>query len=123
LARRANVLRILARLGTKQTRIGLEDEEIPKTSGAHLVNKDAGEALLFSPVRIAGDVRKRANEACRKLARSSVNQRQGFTASASPALHTFRLSAQSGPIPGCSVVERLLLTVRHGSRRRLIGAI
>ncbi len=66
-ARRANVLRILARLGTEQTTGGREDGETPKTKRAYSVSGDAAEALLFSPIRMAGNLRERANEACRKL--------------------------------------------------------
>jgi hypothetical protein len=65
-ARRANVLRILGRLGTEQTTGGREDGETPKTKRACSVRVDA-EALLFSPIRMAGNLRERANEACRKL--------------------------------------------------------
>jgi hypothetical protein len=66
-ARRANVLRILARMGTEQTIGGREDAETPKSKRAYSVSGDAAEALLFSPIRMAGDLRERANEACRKL--------------------------------------------------------
>ena len=65
-ARRANVLRILDRLGTEQTTGGREDGETPKTKRACSVRDDA-EALLFSPIRMAVNLRERGvNEACRK---------------------------------------------------------
>jgi hypothetical protein len=63
----ANVLRILARLRTEQTTGGREDGETPKTERAYSVSGDDAEALLFSPMRMAGNLRERANEACRKL--------------------------------------------------------
>jgi hypothetical protein len=80
LAHRANVLRILSRLGTKPITRQFEAGEAPKTSGAHLVNGDGAEALLFSPIRIAGDLRQRANEACRKLLAHGVNRQESFPA-------------------------------------------
>jgi hypothetical protein len=67
LARKANLLRILARWGTKQTPGGFEEGEAPETKRACLVSGEAAEALLFSPVRMAGNLRERANEACKKV--------------------------------------------------------
>ena len=54
LARRANVLRILARLGTEPITREFETGETPKTSGARLVNGDDAEAFLFSPNKDGG---------------------------------------------------------------------
>jgi hypothetical protein len=80
LARRANVLRILARLGTEPIKKELVMGERPKTSEAHLVNGDDAEPLLYSPIRMAGDLRQGANEACRKLLRHGVNRQERFPA-------------------------------------------
>jgi len=62
-ARKANWLRVISRLhatGRKVSR--LHDLE----SGRR-VNEDDSESLLFSPVRLRGDVRPLADETCRKL--------------------------------------------------------
>jgi hypothetical protein len=65
LARRANWLRINARLrATSKIASGIKSEEIERT---HLGDSVEAEALLFSPIRMAGNVRQRANEACQKI--------------------------------------------------------
>jgi hypothetical protein len=54
---RKNELRIFARLGTEQTEGWLEEQKAPETERAAIVNGDTAEALLFSPIRMAGNVR------------------------------------------------------------------
>jgi hypothetical protein len=66
LARRANWLRITARLrATGKIASGFESEKIGASERTHLV--DSAEALLFSPIRMAGNLRQRANEASQKV--------------------------------------------------------
>jgi hypothetical protein len=76
LARRANVLRILARLRTEEPTGGFDDEGMREKNVA--LSRDAAEALLFSPVRMSGNLRERANRACSKLLRRGVEQRKIF---------------------------------------------
>jgi hypothetical protein len=77
LAHRANVLRILARLSTEEPTGGFDDDEgMREKNGA--LSGDTAEALLFSPVRLSGNLRERANQACSKLLRRGVEQRRIF---------------------------------------------
>ena len=72
LARRANWLRINARLpATGKIASGLKPEEIGDSERTQLMDEAAAEALLFSPVRMAGALRERANEACQKILKRS----------------------------------------------------
>jgi len=72
LARRANWLRINARLpATGKIASGLKPEEIGDSERTQLMDEAAAEALLFSPVRMAGALRERANEACQTILKRS----------------------------------------------------
>jgi hypothetical protein len=67
-ARKANWLRIHARLqATGQSASGFQQGEAPGRERACLVNGEESEALLFSPIRMAGNLRERADQACKKL--------------------------------------------------------
>jgi hypothetical protein len=71
-ARKANSLRITARLqATGKIASRLKSEEIGNSKHSHLVNAMEAEALLFSPVRMAGNVRERANQECQKLVKKA----------------------------------------------------
>jgi hypothetical protein len=62
-ARKANWLRVISRLQATGRKVrGLHDME-----SSHSVNEDDSESLLFSPVRLRGNVREFADETCRKL--------------------------------------------------------
>jgi hypothetical protein len=72
LARRANWLRISARLrATEKSASGLKQEESGDSEPTHLMDAAEAEALLFSPIRMAGNLRERANEACQKIVKTS----------------------------------------------------
>jgi hypothetical protein len=72
LARRANWLRISARLrATGKNASGLKQEESGDSERTHFMNAAEAEALLFSPIRMAGNLRERANEACQKIVKTS----------------------------------------------------
>ena len=72
LARRANWLRISARLrATGKNASGLKQEESGDSERTHLTDAAEAEALLFSPIRMAGNLRERANEACQKIVKRS----------------------------------------------------
>jgi hypothetical protein len=71
-SRKANSLRITARLqATGKIASRLKSEEIGNSKHSHLVNAMEAEALLFSPVRMAGNVRERANQECQKLVKKA----------------------------------------------------
>jgi hypothetical protein len=59
-ARRANWLRIISRL--QET-----GRKVPNPESSPSLNEDDSESLLFSPVRLGGNVRELADETCRKL--------------------------------------------------------
>ena len=62
-ARKANWLRVISRLPATGRRVsGLRELE-----SSRRVNEDDSESLLFSPVRLRGDVLPLADEACRRL--------------------------------------------------------
>ena len=72
LARRANWLRISARLrATGKNASELKQEESGDSERTHFMNAAEAEALLFSPIRMAGNLRERANEACQKIVKRS----------------------------------------------------
>lgn len=62
-ARKANWLRVISRLQATGRKVrGLHDMESSRS-----VSEDDSESLLFSPVRLRGNVREFADETCRKL--------------------------------------------------------
>jgi hypothetical protein len=62
-ARKANWLRVISRLQATGRKVsGLDDLESSRS-----VHEDNSESLLFSPVRLRGNVRELADETCRKL--------------------------------------------------------
>ena len=64
-ARKANLLRITARLQMRKTTNGLQ-LEIRDRERASLDDREVAD-LLFSPMRMAGNARERANDVCKKL--------------------------------------------------------
>jgi hypothetical protein len=77
-ARNANWLRVISRLPATGRKVsGLHDLE----SGRR-VNEDDSESLLFSPVRLGGDVRPLADETCRRL----INQQPEYVGAGRPRL-------------------------------------
>jgi hypothetical protein len=72
LAGRANWLRINARLrATRKNASRVKQEESSDSERTRLMDAAEAEALLFSPVRMAGNLRERANEACQKIVKTS----------------------------------------------------
>ena len=65
-ARKANLLRITARLQMRKTTNGLQHVEIRDRERASLDDREVAD-LLFSPMRMAGNARERANDVCKKL--------------------------------------------------------
>jgi hypothetical protein len=68
-ARKANTLRLTARLRIEETASASNATEI---GGRERLYRDPREDLLFSPTRIAGNARERANKACRGLMEKRV---------------------------------------------------
>ena len=72
LAGRANWLRINARLrATGKNASRVKQEERSDSERTHLMDAAEAEAFLFSPVRMAGNLRERANAACQKIVKTS----------------------------------------------------